>query len=97
MAADPPTTPLPPQQAFIAGYGDVGKGCASAMKAGGARVIVSEIDPICALQASMEGYQVLPLEDVLESADIFITTTGNKVRACLSFSYRQPPGQQHPA
>jgi adenosylhomocysteinase len=56
----------------------VGKGCASAMKAGGARVIVSEIDPICALQACMEGYQVLPLEDVLETADIFITTTGNK-------------------
>mmetsp|Transcript_35031 Transcript_35031/g.77956 ORF Transcript_35031/g.77956 Transcript_35031/m.77956 type:complete len:486 (+) Transcript_35031:51-1508(+) len=64
--------------AFIAGYGDVGKGCASAMKAAGARVIVSEIDPICALQASMEGYQVAPLEDVLETADIFITTTGNK-------------------
>jgi len=70
--------PTPPPQAFIAGYGDVGKGCASAMKAGGARVIVSEIDPICALQACMEGYQVMPLEDVLETADIFITTTGNK-------------------
>lgn len=64
--------------AFIAGYGDVGKGCASAMKAAGARVAVSEIDPICALQATMEGYQVCPLEDVLDSADIFITTTGNK-------------------
>ncbi|KAG2444188.1 hypothetical protein HYH02_009126 [Chlamydomonas schloesseri] len=64
--------------AFIAGYGDVGKGCASAMKAAGARTIVSEIDPICALQASMEGYQVMPLEDCLETADIFITTTGNK-------------------
>ncbi|PNH11835.1 Adenosylhomocysteinase [Tetrabaena socialis] len=64
--------------AFIAGYGDVGKGCASAMKAGGARVIVSEIDPICALQACMEGYQVLPLEDCLDFVDIFITTTGNK-------------------
>uniref|UniRef100_A0A7S3QKK0 Adenosylhomocysteinase n=1 Tax=Dunaliella tertiolecta TaxID=3047 RepID=A0A7S3QKK0_DUNTE len=64
--------------AFVAGYGDVGKGCASALKAGGARVVVSEIDPICALQASMEGYQVAPLEDVLESTDIFITTTGNK-------------------
>jgi len=64
--------------AFIAGYGDVGKGCAAAMKAGGARVIVSEIDPICALQACMEGYQVLPLEDCLDTADIFITTTGNK-------------------
>jgi adenosylhomocysteinase len=56
----------------------VGKGCASAMKAAGARVIVSEIDPICALQACMEGYQVAPLEDCLETADIFITTTGNK-------------------
>ncbi|KAJ9527531.1 hypothetical protein QJQ45_025743 [Haematococcus lacustris] len=64
--------------AFIAGYGDVGKGCASAMKAAGARVIVAEIDPICALQACMEGYQVAPIEDVLETADIFITTTGNK-------------------
>lgn len=63
---------------FVAGYGDVGKGCASAMKAAGARVAVSEVDPICALQATMEGYQVLPLEDVLDSADIFITTTGNK-------------------
>ena len=49
--------------AFIAGYGDVGKGCASAMKAAGARVIVAEIDPICALQATMEGYQVLPCFD----------------------------------
>ena len=64
--------------AFIAGYGDVGKGCASAMKAAGARVIVAEIDPICALQAAMEGYQVAPLEDVIAEADIFITTTGNK-------------------
>lgn len=63
---------------FVAGYGDVGKGCASAMKAAGARVAVAEVDPICALQATMEGYQVCPLEDVLEAADIFITTTGNK-------------------
>jgi adenosylhomocysteinase len=64
--------------AFIAGYGDVGKGCAAAMKAAGARVIVSEIDPICALQACMEGYTVAPLEDCVATADIFITTTGNK-------------------
>jgi len=64
--------------AFIAGYGDVGKGCAFAMKAAGARVIVSEIDPICALQACMEGFQVLPLEDCVSYTDIFITTTGNK-------------------
>jgi len=63
---------------FVAGYGDVGKGCASSMKAAGARVIVSEIDPICALQATMEGYQVMPLEDCVEIVDIFVTTTGNK-------------------
>jgi adenosylhomocysteinase len=66
------------KQAFVAGYGDVGKGCASALKAAGARVVVAEIDPICALQACMEGYTVAPLEDVLSTADIFITTTGNK-------------------
>lgn len=64
--------------AFIAGYGDVGKGCAFAMKAAGSKVIVSEIDPICALQAAMEGFTVAPLEDCLETADIFITTTGNR-------------------
>jgi len=66
------------KQAFVAGYGDVGKGCASALKAAGARVVVAEIDPICALQACMEGYTVAPLEDCLTTADIFITTTGNK-------------------
>ena len=64
--------------AWIGGFGDVGKGSAAAMKAAGARVFVSEIDPICALQACMEGYTVCPIEDVLETADIFITTTGNK-------------------
>jgi adenosylhomocysteinase len=64
--------------AVIFGYGDVGKGCASAMKAAGARVIVTEIDPICALQALMEGYQILTLDDCVEYADIFCTTTGNK-------------------
>lgn len=63
---------------FVAGYGDVGKGSAAAMKAAGARVIIAEIDPICALQACMEGYQVAPLEDVIETIDIFVTTTGNK-------------------
>jgi len=63
---------------FIAGFGDVGKGCAAAMKAAGARVYVAEIDPICALQATMEGYSVAPLEDVISFCDIFITTTGNK-------------------
>ncbi len=64
--------------AVVCGYGDVGKGCASSLRGQGARVIVTEIDPICALQAAMEGYQVLRLEDVLSDADIFITTTGNK-------------------
>ena len=64
--------------AVICGYGDVGKGCAESLRGQGARVIVTEIDPICALQAAMEGYQVLPLEDVVETADIFITATGNK-------------------
>jgi adenosylhomocysteinase len=64
--------------AVVLGYGDVGKGCAQSLRGQGCRVIVTEIDPICALQASMEGYQVALLEDVVGSADIFITTTGNK-------------------
>jgi adenosylhomocysteinase len=64
--------------AVICGYGDVGKGCAQALKGQGARVVITEIDPICALQAAMEGYQVTLLEDVIETADIFITATGNK-------------------
>jgi adenosylhomocysteinase len=64
--------------AVICGYGDVGKGCAESLRGQGARVIVTEIDPICALQAAMDGYQVATLEDVVESADIFITATGNK-------------------
>ena len=64
--------------AVILGYGDVGKGCAESLRGQGARVIVTEIDPICALQAAMEGYQVATLEDVVETADIFITATGNK-------------------
>src|SRR4029077_20143403 len=63
--------------AVVCGYGDVGKGCCQSLKGQGARVIVTECDPICALQACMEGYQVLTLEDVVETADIFITTTGN--------------------
>jgi adenosylhomocysteinase len=62
----------------VCGYGDVGKGCAESLRGQGARVIVTEVDPICALQAAMDGYQVATLEDVLESADIFITSTGNK-------------------
>jgi len=64
--------------AVICGYGDVGKGCAQALKGQGARVVITEIDPICALQAAMEGYQVTTLEDVVKTADIFITATGNK-------------------
>jgi adenosylhomocysteinase len=62
--------------AVVCGYGDVGKGCADSLRGQGARVIVTEIDPICALQAAMEGYQVATLEDVVGSADIFVTTTG---------------------
>src|SRR6202012_5408143 len=64
--------------AVVCGYGDVGKGCAESLRGQGARVIVTEIDPICALQAAMDGYQVARLEDVVETADIFITSTGNK-------------------
>ncbi len=64
--------------AVVCGYGEVGKGCAQALKGQGARVIITEIDPICALQAAMEGFEVKTLEDVLEYADIFITATGNK-------------------
>jgi adenosylhomocysteinase len=64
--------------AVVCGYGDVGKGCAESLRGQGARVIVTEIDPICALQAAMDGYQVATLEDVVETADIFITATGNR-------------------
>jgi adenosylhomocysteinase len=63
--------------AVICGYGDVGKGCAQALKGQGARVVITEIDPICALQAAMEGYQVTTLDEVISTADIFITATGN--------------------
>jgi adenosylhomocysteinase len=64
--------------AVVCGYGDVGKGCASSLRGQGARVIVTEIDPICALQAAMEGYEVRKLDEVVATADIFVTTTGNK-------------------
>ncbi len=64
--------------AVVCGYGDVGKGCAESLRGQGARVIVTEIDPICALQAAMDGYQVATLEDVVGSADIFVTSTGNR-------------------
>src|SRR5271167_1004833 len=64
--------------AVVCGYGDVGKGCAQSLSGQGARVVVTEVDPICALQAAMEGYQVTTLEDVLGEADIFVTATGNR-------------------
>ncbi len=63
--------------AVVCGYGDVGKGCAQALRGQGARVVITEIDPICALQAAMEGYQVVTVEDVVETADLFVTATGN--------------------
>ncbi len=64
--------------AVVCGYGDVGKGCADSLRGQGARVIVTEIDPICALQAAMEGYEVRTLDEVVETADIFVTATGNR-------------------
>jgi adenosylhomocysteinase len=64
--------------AVICGFGDVGKGCAESLRGQGARVVVAEIDPICALQASMQGYDVRTLDEVVETADIFITATGNR-------------------
>jgi adenosylhomocysteinase len=64
--------------AVVCGYGDVGKGCAESLRGQGARVVITEIDPICALQAAMDGYQVVTLEDVVGTADIFVTATGNR-------------------
>jgi adenosylhomocysteinase len=64
--------------ALVCGYGDVGKGCAESLRGQGARVVVAEIDPICALQAAMDGYQVATVEDVVATADIFVSATGNK-------------------
>ncbi len=64
--------------ALVCGYGDVGKGCAESLRGQGARVVVAEIDPICALQAAMDGYQVATVEDVVASADIFVSATGNR-------------------
>ena len=66
------------KMAVICGFGDVGKGCAESLRGQGARVVVTEIDPICALQAAMEGYEVRTLEQVVETGDIFITATGNR-------------------
>ena len=64
--------------AMVAGYGDVGKGSAASLRQGGCRVMVTEVDPICALQAAMEGYEVVTMEDAAPRADIFVTATGNK-------------------
>ena len=64
--------------ACVAGFGDVGKGSAASLRNGGARVMVTEIDPICALQAAMEGYEVVTMEDAIKRADIFVTCTGNE-------------------
>ena len=63
--------------ATVAGFGDVGKGSAASLRNGGARVLVTEVDPICALQAAMEGYEVVTMEDAVKRADIFVTATGN--------------------
>jgi adenosylhomocysteinase len=65
------------KMALVVGFGNVGKGCAEAFKSQGARVVVAEVDPICALQAAMSGYQVAPIEDVVSNVDIFVTATGN--------------------
>src|SRR6266481_9752547 len=64
--------------AVVFGYGDVGKGCAESLRGQGGRVIITEIDPICALQAAMDGFQVATLDDVVDTADIFVTATGNR-------------------
>jgi adenosylhomocysteinase len=69
---------LPGKVALVCGYGDVGKGSAASLRSQGVRVMITEIDPICALQACMEGYQVVEIEDVVEEVDIFVTATGNK-------------------
>lgn len=65
------------KEIVVCGFGDVGKGCAESMRGCGARVVITEIDPICALQAAMQGYQVKRIESVLKTADIYVTTTGN--------------------
>ena len=79
--------------AVVCGYGDVGKGCAESMRGQGARVIVTEIDPICALQAAMDGYQVAALDSVVETADIFVTTTG----CCDVITHEQMARMKHQA
>ncbi|MFT3887332.1 MAG: adenosylhomocysteinase [Arachnia sp.] len=79
--------------AVVCGYGDVGKGCAESLRGQGARVIVTEVDPICALQAVMDGYQVAALDSVVETADIFVTTTG----CCDVISHEQMARMKHQA
>jgi adenosylhomocysteinase len=86
--------------AVVCGFGDVGKGCAESLRGQGARVIITEIDPICALQAAMQGYEVKTLEEVIDSADIFITTTGNKdIITAAHMAAHEAPGdrRQHRA
>ncbi len=78
--------------AVVCGYGDVGKGCAQSLRGQGARVIVTEIDPICALQACMEGYEVRRLDSVVDKADLFITTTGNKDIITVDHMHRMKHG-----
>jgi adenosylhomocysteinase len=78
--------------AVVAGYGDVGKGCAAALKQLGARVVVTEADPICALQAMMEGYEVLTMEDVADRGDIFVTATGNIDVITIAHMHRMKSG-----
>ena len=88
------------KSALILGYGDVGKGCAQSLRGQGARVLVSEIDPICALQACMDGYQVVRLDDVVGEIDIFVTATGNRdiITAAHMASHEAPGdrGQHRP-
>ena len=86
--------------AVVCGFGDVGKGSAASLRQGGARVMVTEIDPICALQASMEGYEVVTMEQAASKADIFVTATGNKdvitvdhMRDCLLYTSPSPRDQ----
>ena len=81
--------------AVVCGYGDVGKGCAESLRGQGARVIVTEIDPICALQAAMDGYEVKRLDAVVDNADIIITTTGNKdIITVEHFDEDEAPGDR---
>ena len=81
--------------ALVCGYGDVGKGCAESLRGQGARVVVAEIDPICALQAAMDGHQVVTVEDVVGLADIFVSATGNKaVITAEHMSRDEAPGDR---